>query len=494
MEPKLDQKLDTDIEGTKSQSEDSRQYTTESLATKGNKYAIKEMSDMKRVYEQGYRDNLAGYLSSQRMRNRSTKQEQEKLYSTEDINKNFDSHISIDKEQAQKYIDQLQMDIRRGLDNLIVLEGELDNLKGKNSNFFERLRRKYNKFYQDRINKTISEINLKKTEIETFKSKINEENKKLENKISELEKGRAAKLESANKMKNETEKEYLEDKKDLLARVRYENRISKNAVKNTFEGFESGELDVSRLAKESNSLVVHAIPLDGMNMKSTDHKNKSADTLSMSAMDKAREVISGNHDLASSVINMGRRYRQNMFYPFGFILDGKLVSIQESDAGTVTAGDYRRLGDNKRTLLVKPKDRFMEVANKDAKEYVFTQHNEAVIHSPKVKGILIDRTKLDPEFAFNNNYRPREVKVNLSPEEARLYLDKHKKAKIVSQGVLEDGEYAGQQRVNVVREMGGLEIATEFAKDNFPDLKIYFLDKDGVYDESGKKVSAEDLY
>jgi hypothetical protein len=89
-----------------------------------------------------------------------------------------------------------------------------------------------------------------------------------------------------------------------------------------------------------------------------------------------------------------------MFYPFGYILDGKIIASYQGDEGTVTTGDSRRRKEHQGTLQRKPVEQFAEVAFYAARENQGAQYNEAIVHTPKVRGVLIDEQELDRLTSF----------------------------------------------------------------------------------------------
>lgn len=235
-------------------------------------------------------------------------------------------------------------------------------------------------------------------------------------------------IEDSNSELERGKKEYWKSKKGLLEKTHGVNATSREAIRSTFLSLEKGELDIKKLAVEANAMVVHAIPID---------------TQSMKALSKERgdTILTKSPDLSASIISANSRIEgQEMFYPFGFILDGKIIASYEGDEGTHAHGFTRRREEHSNgTLQVDTKKDFNNIANSAAKAKANFSHNESIVHKPHIRGILIDESA-------------------------------------ISYTVTTIGEVIA------------------FARDNYKEYPVYIRKADGTYDLNDKKVNAAEIY
>ncbi len=291
---------------------------------------------------------------------------------------------------------------------------------------------------------------------------------------------------------SESRKDFQEKRANLRERLRGVNQSSRDAIRNTFLSMEAGELNIAKLAKENNALVVHAIPLDGWSMKNTSMNNQEVNTETMSAKEKLDMLSSKKPDVSASILSVDSAIPgQEMFYPFGFILDGKMVAAYEGDEGTYTEGDVRRRKETySGTLQKSVTESFQTVANSPAEYNQGGQYNEAIVHQPSIRAILIDENQLSS--------RPEKgdiIKQYFSPEEESEALAKYGDSIIsTAKGVPTSGPYSGKEIFRIERKRSATEKALEYSKENHPDLPIYLRRSNGIYTPDGKKVTAEEIY
>jgi hypothetical protein len=286
-----------------------------------------------------------------------------------------------------------------------------------------------------------------------------------------------------------TEALYADKRGTLYEKTHQINTASREAIRNTAESLERGDLDVSKLAIDENALVVHSLPLEGWDVAQTSYNNKEIDIKVMKPEDKIATIMDKQPDLSASVITAGDKIeRQGMMYPFALILDGKVLATYDQDSPTVTDGLARRrkVGDgNLATLQSDTVDRFAQVAHQAAPDYrAHMDWNESIIHQPKVKGVLLDESRLLLE-----EDRGDRVFEDILLENA---TEAQKSDGIVVTS--KKGPNAGKEVVKIMRERTGMEKALEFARGKYPSLPIYIRRSDGIYTETGEKVTAKDIY
>lgn len=290
---------------------------------------------------------------------------------------------------------------------------------------------------------------------------------------------------------------YGKSKKRLLEQTRTVNRNSREAIRDTFLSMEKGELDIGKLAKESNAIVVHTIPLDGWHMGSTAMNNKEAATDKLSAKEKTDIILEKQPDLSASVLNVETREGQDMFYPFGYILDGKLIASYGQDEGTIASGDARRRKEEFHGTLQKDvKGEFARVAISEAVRRASTQHNESIVHKPEIKGILLDEEAIQNGASYFPGDEVREVFASKEEEERKMaeYKKRYGDSIISSSEEIRKDLGMEPKTLFVTRKRSGLEKAIEYAQQSQPNVPIYLRKQGGVYTLDGKKVTAEDIY
>lgn len=242
---------------------------------------------------------------------------------------------------------------------------------------------------------------------------------------------------------SEKEEVFAVQRKSLRNNVREINSRSRIAAERTAELLAEGSLDVSKLAVETNSVVIHAIPYPGYlkhhrELVGESYLNKSIDTKAASTEDKIRIVAEESPDLAVSIVSLGGEgLRQSTTYPFGLVVDGKIIASYSRDVSTVADGDRRSRTDTQ-TLQEDPVSAFTKNAAGDAEYYGW---NEAILHQPDVKGVFIDMRE--------------------------------------GWGILYEG---------------GADGLVAYARKQYPDLPIFIRQDDGFYDETGNRVTAEQIY
>lgn len=278
---------------------------------------------------------------------------------------------------------------------------------------------------------------------------------------------------------------------DILWRLHPENMRSKQAIGNTARSIDSGDLNIAKLARENNAVMVHAIPLDGWSMKNTSMNNEVVDVTQLSAAQKGQILIDKQPDIAGSIINVSSKIEgQQMFYPFGFIVDGKLIAAYEGDEGTIAVGDARRRKEEYSGTLQEDTAKAFEKSVGKGSSTIGYQYNESIIHKPVIRGILIDE-----EAILADSTKGDEVTENFPPDQEEEAWQKYGESIVSSgKGTPTSGPYAGTPVFRIRRQRTGVEKALDFAKENYPDQPVYIRKNDGVYTVEGKKVTAEEIY
>ncbi len=285
-------------------------------------------------------------------------------------------------------------------------------------------------------------------------------------------------------------------RKYLLERTHTVNTSSKEAIKNTKEELEKGNLDISKLAKESNAIVVHAIPLEGWSMANTSMNNNVVDVTKLTSHDKISIVKDKLPDLSASIISAGEKIAgQGLMYPFGLVLDGKIIASYGEDSSSITKGDARYLKYGEPTLQSNPVNQFKKISKVAARG--MTNSNESIVHLPKIKGILIDEDYLNMDYLKGDRVTetyPREQE----SEMLQKYGDSVISSPALSREIMGEKLYDKfpelRTTTRITRKRGGMEKALEYADTHYPDLPVYIRRKDGIYTREGKKVTAEDIY
>jgi hypothetical protein len=312
----------------------------------------------------------------------------------------------------------------------------IETLKKKQEarNFFKKIQYK---FKEDPLS---LEINNLTQEIQKEESRIISNNSTLDLNLKEHSSYIDTKKESYATLVTDVEGEFLRKRKFLLEKTRASNRESREAITQTLEALKKGDLDIATLAKESNALVVHTIPLEGWQMANTSMNNTLVDTKSMSPQDKINTITEKQPDLSVSVISAGESIEgQGLMYPFGVILGGTLIASYERDSGLVVKGDSRIVKpEYGSTLQTNTTEMFGSVANQKAKGD--RSWNESIVHKPNVKALFIDEEKLLKEYP------------------------------------------------------GDMQKVFSYAEENYKSFPVYIRKQDGIYTKEGKKVTAEEIY
>lgn len=304
-----------------------------------------------------------------------------------------------------------------------------------------------------------------------------------------------------NNWQNNTKEKLENATANLRSHLQRANTSSKEAVRNTLEALEQGELDVSKLAKESNAIVVHTIPLEGWRVANTSMNNKEMDTEVMNSHQKIATIQEKQPDLSASILSLDKNTEeQTTMYPFGLIIDGKVMAVYDQDAGTETKNDARIRHPEYLQNGTLQNNTISEFGRVAGEKGINLGHNETIVHKPKVKAIFIDETRLQKnvvidESGFSHDDRGDTVKEYFSPQEEE-YVRKKYGESIVSygKGTPTKGPHAGKEIFSITRKRSGLEKALEYAEEHYKELPVYLRRADGLYDKSGNKVDASKIY
>ncbi len=437
--------------------------------------------ELKAKYEIGYRSAQAESALSERKRQKA---EREKILQEEQAR--FELRKKIESETAEKKRKELEVK-KAEISAALKFSKEQEDLltrEKKSRGLLQGMR--YKLGVKDPVDiKLANLLQSRESLFQSFRALSDEieiGNRDLATKLDSIDKEKELSLQTA-------EISYASRRGLLREKVREINSASRDAIKNTAEALKKGDLDVSKLAINENALVVHSLPLEGWDVAQTSFNNKEMDIKVMKPEDKIATIMDKQPDLSASVITAGNKIeRQGMMYPFALILDGKVLASYDQDSPTVTDGLARRRkvdDGNVATLQSDAAERFAQVANQSVPEYrAHMDWNESIVHQPKVKGVLLD--------------------------ESRLLLDKDRGDRLSEDILLENateaqksdgfvvtskkGLNAGKEVVKIVRTRTGMEKALEFAKEKYPNLPIYIRKQDGIYTESGEKVTAKDIY
>jgi hypothetical protein len=300
--------------------------------------------------------------------------------------------------------------------------------------FFKKIQYR---FKADPLNQELEKL---KQEIQQEESRITENTNLLERKLQEDTAYLDSKKEKHNEIALDNKELFLRKRKSLLEDVRGNNRASKEGIIKTLESLENGDLDIAKLAQESNALVVHTIPLEGWEMANTSMNNTLVDTKSMSSQEKISTIVEKQPDLSASIISAGESIEgQGLMYPFGVILSGTLIASYDRDAGLIVKDDARiAKPEYGSTLQTNTIEMFSNVAHQGAKGD--RRWNESIVHKPNVKALFVDEEKLLQEHP-------------------------HDMLKVLA-----------------------------YAQEHYSTLPLYIRKKDGIYTKDGKKVTAEEIY
>lgn len=370
------------------------------------------------------------------------------------------------------------------INKLDAIKTEVDEKK-KNRNLFQKMKYRFTADpFDEHLGKLEEEVEKHRKEMQESEtaSKVKEERSTAF--IKE-------KAERTEEIIQEGKSAYSDSKKKLLENTKSINRTSREAIRSTFLSVEEGELDISKLARENNAIVVHAIPLDGWSMRNTSMNNQEVEVDKLSAKEKADILLTKKPDISASILSIDRIEHQDMFYPFGYIVDGKMIASWEGDQGTVADGGGRRRKEEYHgTLQSDTKEQFAKVSQTAATKNFHNAYNESIVHKPSLKGVLIDEQVLTGRKDLGDS-----VTQYFTPEEEAEVTSRFKDSiTATATGVPTSGPYAGKEVFRINRERTAMQKALEYAKEQHPELPVYVRKADGIYTLDGKKVTAEEIY
>lgn len=425
-------------------------------------------------YEKPNRDHTAEYFRNEKRMAREARDKSEAQMILAQLQ---------DKEQASDQVKYLEERFTRNTEYARMQKSELEarindiSEEIKNRSLLKKL---WYKIAKDPLRAASKPL---QNETATFQKQIEEKQQEKDLAIASLQ--ATPKLDSYDNWKINTKETLRKRTAEIRDSVGRLNSASREAILNTVEALERGDLDISKLAIEANAIVIHAIPLEGWNAMNTSMNNSEVDIKAITSHEKLAIIQGKAPDLSASVLSVGKKIEgQNTMYPFGLILDGKIMSAHEGDALTETKGDVKikhpQYLDNT-TLQSDVASEFKKIANKRATN---NEWNEAIVSSPKIKAIFIDETKLDGTYYFGDRF-------------STIYQNEADTQKIIDaygQDNLDIGRNPSTGQIKITRSRSGLEKAITYAKEHYPDLPIYLRKNDGVCDINGNKVTAEDIY
>lgn len=425
-------------------------------------------------YEKPNRDHTAEYFKNEKRLTREVRDRSEARMILAQLQ---------DKEQASEQTKYLEESFTKNTEYARIKESEIAS---GIADIDERIRsRPFLKKLWYRIVKDPlqSDSEPLKKELATFQKQIQDKKREKDLAISALQ--TTTKIGSYDNWKINTADTLRKKTAEIREGVGRLNTKSREAILSTVEALERGDLDISKLAIEANAVVIHAIPIEGWNTTNTSMNNHEVDVNSMTSHEKIAVIKEKSPDLSASVLSVGEKIEgQNTMYPFGLILDGRIMSAHEGDALTETKGSVKikhpQYLDNT-TLQSDTASEFKKIANKKATN---GEWNEVIVSSPNIKAIFIDETKLNGTYYFGDKFST----VYQNEEDAQKIIDAY------GQDNLEIGRNTSTGKIKITRSRSGLEKALAYAKEHYPDLPIYLRRTDGVCDINGNKVTAEDIY
>lgn len=454
------------------------------------KEAQLSQEDLRKRYEDPYRDEMAQKLRAERNTLKEKDVERQKQ-----IEGFLSVGVNVKAEVRDTELANVSSKIQAKEDVIRGLRQDVDSLndKQKGRGFFDKI--KY-KFIADPIETS------KKTVEETLKAHENARallDAEIQTISSQYSSNVEGLVDQNQTLSNEQKEKLKEEKKKLLNRTREINSSSKEAIKETFLSLEQGDLDINKLAKESNALVVHAIPLDGWSAKNTSMNNSEIDTVGMLAQEKSDIIFNKRPDLSASIISAEDLiHGQEMFYPFAYILDGSVIASYEGDEGTITDGDVRRRkSEYHGTLQSDTIDNFRKIAKSPAAVSQGGQYNETIVHNPKVRGVLIDEQKISNREDLGEEQKKIFILDDTKgQEEYKDFLKSISHESIISEneGVAVSGENKGKNIKVVKVRRSPIDKAVDYASKYSPGVPVYLRKTDGIYTLQGEKVTASDIY
>jgi hypothetical protein len=477
-------------------------------------------NELRNRYDGAFRHNAAKEAWEKRDQQQEIRAEKREMYSAEAETAEIEqARAKVDpfKKSSLELLDQQVADMKRQTEGAL---GILDNeIRNKKLDIARRnplkkiiaLGQKYVSFLgSDEIKSKIDAFETQKQELLVEEAQKNadlqSQIKQIKLEIQsqqEVEAGRIQARYSDGRL--DSEAAFVASRKSLQERVRTQNQDSRSASEKTAELLAEGKLNVSELAKTTNSLVVHSLPLEGWNMNNTSMNNPEIKVDEVSVEEKISIVTEKQPDLSVSIVSIDNPdVKHGTMYPFGLIVDGSMIAAYDGDSSTIAKGDkrYRKYvgGSEGSTLQVDPAAAF----EKNAQENSKGGYNEAIVHKPNIKGIFIDGERLKPVISTETgepyDYFGDNLTEIFNEEEAAEVQKKYGDAlaggsiQTFSRFTPKTGVLAGQDIVRIIRKRSGEQKAIEFAKNNYPDLPIYIRRADGVYNIDGQPVSAEDVY
>lgn len=458
--------------------------------------SLLSLKEIQERYEQPYRDAQAKDFSSQR--NKIQQKRQAILEKYSDRMKDGEiasmtSRYSVEIDAINRLKQQLESDAEhrveaRNLQTSII----------KSRNLMERARLLLKGV--DREKMSIQKIDAEYAEIQQRIEESTKALKEIEERSAKEKEEATRRVEQDFAQGEERETQKIdEERENLRKRVSEVNKNSKEAITVTAEQMEKGMLNITDLARETNALVVHGIPLEGWNVANTSMNNTEVAIGSLTTKDKIDTIYEKQPDISASIVHIDKgEVDHGVMYPFGLIVDGTLIASYNEDSSTITKGDtrYRKGTNSESTLQTNPAEEFKKNAQQRAGVYGW---NESIVHKPNIKGIFIDGEKLKPvvntEDGSLYDYYKDTVTEYYSPDQESVVMNKYDgKIKSVGRGTPKSGPYAGVPTIKIERMRSGVEKAIEYAEQNYPELPVYIRGADGVYDREGNKVDAVNIY
>ncbi len=305
-------------------------------------------------------------------------------------------------------------------------------------------------------------------------------------------------------LRTSNEASFVSERKNLLEQVRTKNQDSRLASEQTAELLAEGKLSVSELAKATNSLVIHSLPLEGWNTHNTSMNNTEIEADKVTIEEKIDIVTEKQPDLSVSIVSIDNPDAPHgTMYPFGLIIDGSVIASYGGDSSTIAREDrryrkYVKVDGEGGTLQTDPVAEFKKNAQEAPEHGIY---NETIVKKPTIKGIFLDGERLKPsidtETGESHDYfgdTVVEYSDGTEESEAKLLEKYNGKDVVIARSTANVGNQAGKSIIRVTQKRSGEQKAIEFAQNNYPDLPIYIRRGTSVYDLSGQPVAAEDIY
>lgn len=440
-------------------------------------------------YEGPSRDNLANYILESRSRTRREHAASIELANTQFRLKKAAYENPASYEESAQKASSLDTGIRNLEEDLseIIREQSFTSSMLSRRGLIDKVRfsflddpqkRRLEELERDR-ERIQEEMRVKAAERQVLQDHAQQKIAELEREHKEL----VASLEEGFKGKVSAEREvFLEKSREL-------NQQTRGMAESVSAELERGERDIARLAEKENAIVVHAVRLDGWSDNASSDNNKEVDTLTTTLKERVQKLTEKGPDLSASILSAGDQSPQEMFYPFGFIVDGKLIAAHNEDFRTITHGDARVTKLGERTLQTDTIEQFGKIvhsenANQDSK--ITSPHNESIVHKPIIKAIILDRDKLVGEPGESKGgYGDSVTETYPIGEEQRILSELQGK----QYNVAKNGD-----TFSVTRKRTGYEKAIETAQKDYPELPVYVRTPQGIHAVDGRKVTAAEIY